>query len=213
MKSVSCYNLCTAGKQFSCNEPLMLIDALLLLHVHNCRWHIVLYQMRNGLNLFSVCIFYSVSSLQSAFCTEWTKIVLLFFSVSRGRSTDFHQGDSDWGWGRLRQNVLVGIGRQSEHFKSSAGFFAKCHQFTSYHHGVNIVNMLMTILSSKRRTLHSISVVNSSFTNSSFTRQNENHVLRLPWKNHIVTQWELQSVLLLYLPTRTLERVQLQQCR
>ena len=58
---------------------------------------IVLYQMRNSLNLFSVCIFYSVSSLQSAFCTEWTKIVLLFFSVTRGRSTDFHQGDSEVG--------------------------------------------------------------------------------------------------------------------
>ena len=98
---------------------------------------IVLYQMRNSLNLFSVCILYSVPSLQSAFCTEWTKIVLLFFSVTRGRSTDLHQGDSDWGWSRLRQHVLMG--RQSEHFESSAGFFAKCHQFTSHHHGANIV--------------------------------------------------------------------------
>ena len=52
--------------------------------------------------------------------------------------------------GRLRQNVLVG--RQSEHFESSAGFFAKCHQFTNHHHGVNIVNILMIILSPKRRT-------------------------------------------------------------
>ena len=58
---------------------------------------IVLYQMRNSVNLFSVCTFYSVSSLQSAFCTEWTKIVLLFFSVTRGTPTDFHEGDSEVG--------------------------------------------------------------------------------------------------------------------
>ena len=79
--------------------------------VHNCRWHIVLYQMRNSLNLSSVCIFYSVPSLQSAFCTAWTKIVLLFFSASKGRSTDFHQGDSDWGWGRWIMYLMGGRNR------------------------------------------------------------------------------------------------------
>ena len=95
------------------------------------RWETVLIYSQSAFSTQS-----PVCSLQSAFCTEWTKIVLLFFSVTRGRSTDFHQGDSEVG-GWIR--TACAVGRQSEHFESSAGFFAKCHQFTSHHHGANIV--------------------------------------------------------------------------
>ena len=46
-----------------------------------------------------------VPGLQDAFCTDLTKTVLLFFSVTKGRSSDFYQGNS--GVGGERQKVLA----------------------------------------------------------------------------------------------------------
>ena len=89
--SISKFSLllsCPVDKEFSSNETLKFIDTLFLLH-----------------NLVIILSLHFVPGLQAAFCTDLTKAVLLFFSVTKGRSSDFYPGNS--GVGGERQKVLA----------------------------------------------------------------------------------------------------------
>ena len=105
------------------------------------------YIQSAGCILYPVCRLHFVPDLHAAFCTRSAGCILYWVDQNSAAVFLCYQRQIHrfpprwlWDWGRLRQKVLVG--RQNEHFESSAGFLTKGHQLTNHHHGANIVNTL-----------------------------------------------------------------------